>query len=173
MYGHEVHATDVPSITSFTGMHACHACKASKACRLTPATRPPTPAPAALRAVVPAAGPPGTKVSLFGSSTWYLQNDCKAANWGDATCVGAVLFGDYMCRTEQGDVSSVIEFNNFARYGWGQYRLNCTLPAPAGGNGQVGTPERDSVAVFFGGGQRAGGGKHGLGGAGQIRPQAC
>ena len=97
------------------------------------------PSPAALRAVTPPAGPPGSSVSLVGSYVWQQSQDCAAKNWGGSSCVGAALFGDYMCRQAVEDVTSLITFGNSARYGNGVYNVTCVLPSPSGSDStQVG-----------------------------------
>ena len=102
---------------------------------------------AALRAVVPSAGGPGSRVSLLGSYVGQIQTDCAPDAFGESNCLGAVLLGDNVCQQQEGNIESVIEFGDSLgpawslRYGTWQYRLNCTTPAPdAAGNAKVRRP---------------------------------
>jgi hypothetical protein len=98
---------------------------------------PPLPFYPALRAVLPSAGPPGTEVRLVGTAGWRIRRDCDNEDAGpnDDTCVGEVVFGDYLCNTGAGtdDASSVIDIQpNIPRYPNGnQYAVSCTLPDPS------------------------------------------
>ncbi len=85
--------------------------------------------------MVPSAGPPGANVSLVGDSVWQLRSDCSSAGWRDNDCVGAALFGDYLCRQEPDDAGTA--FLNLPRYGYNQFVVNCTMPAPAPDSSQV------------------------------------
>eukprot|EP00983_Pelagomonas_calceolata_P061941 1147048-Pelagomonas_calceolata.AAC.3 len=91
-----------------------------------------------LTAVVPAAGPPGTAVKLIGTAPWTIRRDCDqeaAAGPNDESCVGEVVFGDYLCDTGAGtdDASSIIDIRpDLPRYNdWNQYSVRCTLPDPS------------------------------------------
>ncbi len=61
-----------------------------------------------------------------------------AENWGDISCVGAVMFGDYLCRQDPKNEDTVVTFGDYKRYGYGMFRVGCTLPQPSINNTQVG-----------------------------------
>lgn len=96
---------------------------------------------AALKAVTPVAGPPGTQAYLWGDSTWQLTNqDCAAQNWGDVSCVGSIMFGDWQCRQDPSNADTTIQFfdwNYRSRWGSYLYRVGCTLPVPDASKSQV------------------------------------
>ncbi|KAL6747058.1 hypothetical protein V8C86DRAFT_3034101 [Haematococcus lacustris] len=90
---------------------------------------------AALRAAVPSAGPPGQQMTIYGRATWTLNNACLAVSpsFNDASCVGEVVFGDYLCRTglSGNDAQSVYSQVWSPRYNWdNSYAINCSLPDP-------------------------------------------
>ncbi|GFH23935.1 uncharacterized protein HaLaN_21635, partial [Haematococcus lacustris] len=88
-----------------------------------------------LRAAVPSAGPPGQQMTIYGRATWTLNNACLAVSpsFNDASCVGEVVFGDYLCRTglSGNDAQSVYSQVWSPRYNWdNSYAINCSLPDP-------------------------------------------
>jgi hypothetical protein len=69
------------------------------------------------------------------------------ANWGDATCVGDVLFGDWQCRLDLSNPASNISFSGWSqplRWGYNLYSFGCNMPAPSPSSPQV------SLAVRMG-----------------------
>ncbi len=92
---------------------------------------------AALEAIIPSAGPPGTPVTLIGIAPWRVRNDCsdEGAGPNDESCLGEVTFGDYLCNTGAGtdDASSVVTIRpGLARYSRNDhYAVHCTLPDPS------------------------------------------
>ena len=77
--------------------------------------------------MVPSAGPPGSDVSLLGTTTWQLQQDCgENKNWVSTyNCTGAVLLGDYMCSStvEDGAPSFEIATITLPRDSGSRYRV--------------------------------------------------
>ncbi|KAF5835993.1 hypothetical protein DUNSADRAFT_6609 [Dunaliella salina] len=96
-----------------------------------------------LMAVRPSAGPPGTQVNLIGDATWRILRDCgnEAAGPNDESCVGEVVFGDYLCDTGAGtdDASTVIDINRrMDRFpGYWLYDVSCTVPDPSDSQGDM------------------------------------
>lgn len=80
----------------------------------------------------PSAGPPGTQVSMFGSATQTIMNDCaEETNYGETDCTGAALFGDYLCAGPLADGKLSWEVVREQRIASDRvYRVNCTLPLP-------------------------------------------
>ncbi|EFJ47178.1 hypothetical protein VOLCADRAFT_92358 [Volvox carteri f. nagariensis] len=96
-----------------------------------------SPGSAALKAVLPRAGPPGTEVFIYGDRTAYMMyRDCVESNWGDMNCVGSILFGDYLCRQDPADPDSPIIMTTNPRLGPYLYRIGCTMPAQNSNNTQ-------------------------------------
>ena len=104
--------------------------------------------PAAIRAIRPSAGPPGTRVSIIGRAPWKVRRACDVTLERDRdsglntdTCVGEVVFGSYLCDTGAGsdEESTIISGPHWRlgdeeidRYpGWNSYNLSCTLPDPS------------------------------------------
>jgi hypothetical protein len=91
---------------------------------------------AGLRAVYPVAGPPGQQVQVLGRSTWNINQMCSAEgkSFNDNSCVGEVVFGDYLCSTgaDVNDAGSV--FSSVRPVRWGSddmYAINCRMPDPS------------------------------------------
>ncbi|PNH08719.1 Fibrocystin, partial [Tetrabaena socialis] len=87
-----------------------------------------------LRAIRPAAGPPGASTAVIVGTTSALTRDCAPTNWGDSDCLGGVLFGDRLCDLPEGDVAAVVNSAYRSRWGGTTFGLNCTLPAPRANN---------------------------------------
>lgn len=63
--------------------------------------------------------------------------DCLESDWGDLSCVGSVLFGDYLCRQDPSNPDADITFIGSYRLGPYLYRFGCTVPEQDGNNTQV------------------------------------
>ncbi|EFJ47176.1 hypothetical protein VOLCADRAFT_92353 [Volvox carteri f. nagariensis] len=112
-----------------------------------------------LKAVLPRAGPPGADVFIYGDRTWYMAyRDCIESNWGDTSCVGSILFGDYLCRQDPADQDSPIIMTTNQRLGGYLYRIGCTMPAQDSNNTQpaLGTAAKLNATIHFEASMRGG-----------------
>ncbi|KAG2496270.1 hypothetical protein HYH03_005503 [Edaphochlamys debaryana] len=117
-----------------------------------------------LRAIYPSAGPPGTIAYLMGKPTWSISQDCKPENWGEVSCVSAIMFGDWLCRQDVDNEDTILQFSPFPdwnRYynGWtGMYRVGCSVAAPRPGEDQpaIGTAGSFNASLHFEGSLRGG-----------------
>jgi hypothetical protein len=98
-------------------------------CRLAPTPKHPacfcSPC-AAIRAVVPSAGPPGTRISILGSAIGSMQSDCAANSWGDSDCINSVNIGEYVGIMQQENIGAVIVFGGYKAIST-RYPLNNTV----------------------------------------------
>ncbi|GAX81120.1 hypothetical protein CEUSTIGMA_g8554.t1 [Chlamydomonas eustigma] len=83
-----------------------------------------------LKAVQPAAGPPGSNVQIYGADVWQVDYDCS--QWSYITtdpCVGEITFGDYLCGINSENIALVYDAVGYSGFFQDSvYSLNCTLP---------------------------------------------
>jgi hypothetical protein len=88
---------------------------------------------AVLQTLWPQAAPAGSTASLYGYSTWLLDQDCSAAlEFAEGTppsCIGTVMFNGWLCTVAGPDAWARASYSRF-NWAW-MFRLNCSLPNPS------------------------------------------
>ena len=118
---------------------------------------------AALRAVTPSAGPPGTTITLIlqgssgkvaGLSSSYdepMIPECAVRLAGATDCLAVVTVGRYVCRQDVDDAVAPIEFWPTSSAATGRYlgnqRLNCTMAAAGSNHGVDATAPSPEVGA--------------------------
>lgn len=96
-----------------------------------------------LQAVVPSAGPPGSKLRLVGNPTPAIEADCQPQPWGGVEgCLGDVRVGPWLCVPPEGDTQAAVGLGPSARWsgptGGDVFAVNCSTVNPVRNNPQVG-----------------------------------